>query len=150
MRPCAHVQTSGGVRRALRLSEDHKPHPNVCPAEITRICDAGGCVLWGRVQVCAVGQVAGVLHAKSQLSQFKFLSFVPDSRHSTPWMKCWWICIDECVQCSVLPGLLTCIIILLALVPRRLVCGSMCMHLSSTCSFASVSASKARFRGRLK
>jgi hypothetical protein len=37
--------------RAIRLSEDHKPQPNVCPSEITRINDAGGCVLWGRVQV---------------------------------------------------------------------------------------------------
>lgn len=46
--------------RAVRLSEDHKPHPNVCPSEISRINDAGGCVLWGRVQGClAVSRAFG-------------------------------------------------------------------------------------------
>lgn len=50
-RAVLYTVDNNGVRRAVRLSEDHKPHPNVCPREITRICEAGGCVLWGRVQV---------------------------------------------------------------------------------------------------
>mmetsp|Transcript_7854 Transcript_7854/g.13503 ORF Transcript_7854/g.13503 Transcript_7854/m.13503 type:complete len:475 (+) Transcript_7854:108-1532(+) len=59
-RAVLYSQTAGGMRRATRLSEDHKPHPNVCPSEITRICDAGGCVLWGRVQGClAVSRAFG-------------------------------------------------------------------------------------------
>ncbi|KAG1668651.1 hypothetical protein FOA52_001256 [Chlamydomonas sp. UWO 241] len=49
-----------GQKRAVRLSEDHKPHPQVCPAEITRVTNAGGCVLWGRVQGClAVSRAFG-------------------------------------------------------------------------------------------
>jgi hypothetical protein len=50
---CRAVLYTGpsNAKKAIRLSEDHKPQPNVCPAEITRVCEAGGCVLWGRVQV---------------------------------------------------------------------------------------------------
>ncbi|KAJ9532759.1 hypothetical protein QJQ45_010878 [Haematococcus lacustris] len=50
------TQLPDGTRKAVRLSEDHKPQPHVCPSEITRINDAGGCVLWGRVQVTAASR----------------------------------------------------------------------------------------------
>ncbi|GFH07144.1 PPM-type phosphatase domain-containing protein, partial [Haematococcus lacustris] len=54
------TQLPDGTRKAVRLSEDHKPQPHVCPSEITRINDAGGCVLWGRVQGClAVSRAFG-------------------------------------------------------------------------------------------
>lgn len=56
-----------GACSAVRLSEDHKPHPNVCPREITRICEAGGCVLWGRVQVRWVGLCLGCKGYMSRL-----------------------------------------------------------------------------------
>mmetsp|Transcript_37253 Transcript_37253/g.82877 ORF Transcript_37253/g.82877 Transcript_37253/m.82877 type:complete len:468 (+) Transcript_37253:278-1681(+) len=59
---CRAVLYTGppGFKRAVRMSEDHKPQPHVCPAEIARVCDAGGCVLWGRVQGClAVSRAFG-------------------------------------------------------------------------------------------
>ncbi|KAL6754068.1 phosphatase 2C-like domain-containing protein [Haematococcus lacustris] len=59
-RAVLYTQLANGTRRAVRLSEDHKPQPSVCPSEITRITDAGGCVLWGRVQGClAVSRAFG-------------------------------------------------------------------------------------------
>uniref|UniRef100_A0A7R9YQJ1 PPM-type phosphatase domain-containing protein n=1 Tax=Chlamydomonas euryale TaxID=1486919 RepID=A0A7R9YQJ1_9CHLO len=59
---CRAVLFTGppGQRRAVRLSEDHKPHPQVCPAEIRRVSAMGGTVLWGRVQGClAVSRAFG-------------------------------------------------------------------------------------------
>eukprot|EP00798_Chlamydomonas_sp_ICE-L_P000509 gene509-1918_t len=43
-----------GAKRAIRLSQDHKPQAHVSPSEVARVCNAGGCVLWGRVQMRAV------------------------------------------------------------------------------------------------
>eukprot|EP00798_Chlamydomonas_sp_ICE-L_P011398 gene11398-12098_t len=59
---CRAVLYSGppGSKRAIRLTQDHKPHAQVCPTEIARVCNAGGCVLWGRVQGClAVSRAFG-------------------------------------------------------------------------------------------
>lgn len=59
---CRAVLFTGpqGGKRPVRLSEDHKPHPQVCPQEIRRVTGAGGCVLWGRVQGClAVSRAFG-------------------------------------------------------------------------------------------
>eukprot|EP00798_Chlamydomonas_sp_ICE-L_P028039 gene28039-31140_t len=59
---CRAVLYTGypGARRAIRLSQDHKPVAHVAPSEIQRVTAAGGCVLWGRVQGClAVSRAFG-------------------------------------------------------------------------------------------
>lgn len=65
-------------RRAVRLSEDHKPHPQANPAEIARVTQAGGCVLWGRVQGClAVSRAFGDKSLQPYVIADPFISYRP-------------------------------------------------------------------------